>query len=132
MRVGSSNSEVEEILRGSFDLNVQSGPDPSQERRLDALETGRYAHEAEMAGFVLKSHHYLTAPLAHMLTRIYPGLTVAGSIVLNSEVGGLNPDAVQAAAHLDTRVVWMPTFSADFFQRNLGGRARHPSDGRCR
>ena len=108
------NSQVEEILKGSFDLHVHAGPDPYHERRLDALETARHAHEAEMAGFVLKSHQAPTSAIAQALNRIYPGLQVAGSITLNAEVGGLNPDAVQAAAALDARVVWMPTYSADY------------------
>jgi hypothetical protein len=115
---GGANSQVDEVLKGSFDLHVHAGPDPGQERRLDALDTGRYAHEAEMAGFVLKSHHYPTAPLAHALNRIYPGLSVAGAIVLNREVGGLNPDAVQAAADTGARAVWMPTFSADAYLKD--------------
>ena len=32
---------IAEILRGSFDLHVHSGPDPGQERRVDALDTFR-------------------------------------------------------------------------------------------
>ena len=114
------NDLVEEILKGSVDLHVHAGPDPNQERRLDALETARHAYEAEMGGFVLKSHDYLTAPLAYALSRMYPGLLVAGAIALNRAVGGLNPDAVQVAANLDARVVWMPTFTADFYMRNQG------------
>ena len=43
-----------------------------------------------MAGFVLKSHHYPTGPVAELLTRVYPGLTVVGAVALNDEVGGLN------------------------------------------
>jgi len=82
---------------------------------MDALDTGRHAQEAELAGFVLKSHYYPTAPVAEALNRVYPGLRVAGSVTLNREVGGLNPDAVQAAADLGARVVWMPTLSADFW-----------------
>ena len=120
MRPGELSSRVEEILAGSFDLHVHAGPDPYLERRLDALDAGRYAHEAEMAGFVLKSHYYPTAPLAQTLSRIYPGLAVAGSIALNPEVGGLNADAVRAAANLGTRVVWMPTFGADFYMASRG------------
>ena len=83
---------IAEILRGSFDLHVQAGPDPGQELRVDALDAGRYAHEAEMGGFVLKSHHYPTAPLAHALNRVYPGLNVVGAVALNAQVGGLNPE----------------------------------------
>lgn len=114
------NSEIEDILRGSYDLHVHASPDAHQERRLDALEAARYAYEAEMGGFVLKSHDYPTAPLTYALNRMYPGLKVFGAIALNRAVGGLNPYAVEVAANLDTRVVWMPTFTADFWLRNLG------------
>jgi hypothetical protein len=120
VREQDQNDRIEEILKGSFDLHVHAGPDTYQERRLDALDTARYAHEAEMAGFALKSHYYPTAPMAQALNRVYPGLKVAGTIVLNKEVGGLNPDAVQAAADLGARVVWMPTLSADFYMRKQG------------
>lgn len=114
------NRKVDEILTGAFDLHVHAGPDSSQARRLDALDAARYAQEYEMAGFVLKSHDYPTAPLAHALTRVYPGLRVAGSIALNKQVGGLNPDAVQVAADLGARVVWMPTLGADFYLTSRG------------
>ena len=114
------NETIEEILKGSYDLHVHAAPDPAQERRLDALDVARHAYEAEMGGFVLKSHDYMTAPLAYALNRMYPGLTVAGAIALNRGVGGLNPDAVQVAADLGARVVWMPTFDADFYLQNQG------------
>ena len=114
------SSKVEGILRGSFDLHVHARPDPEGRLRMDALDTGRHAQEAEMAGFVLKSHYYPTAPVAEMLNRVYPGLRVAGSVTLNREVGGLNPDAVQAAADLGARIVWMPTLSADFWLAREG------------
>ncbi len=111
---------IDEILRGSFDLHVQAGPDPGQEWRVDALDAGRYAHEAEMAGFALKSHHYPTAPLAHALNRVYPGLNVVGAVALNAHVGGINPHAVEASAAMGAGVVWMPTYDADFFMRRQG------------
>ncbi len=114
------NEIIEEILKGSFDLHVHAGPDPNQDRRLDALETARQAYEAEMGGFVLKSHDYPTAPLTYALNRMYPGLLVAGSIALNEAVGGLNPEAVQVAAKMNAKVVWMPTFSSDYYRRRQG------------
>ena len=106
------NAVVEEILEGSFDLHVHSAPDLTGELRMDALDTGRHAQEARMAGFVLKSHHYPTTPMALALSRIYPGLGVAGALCLNPEVGGLNPAAVEASAAIGARVVWMPTVGA--------------------
>lgn len=91
---------------------------------MDALEVARCAYEAEMGGFALKSHDYNTAPLAYALNRMYPGLKAFGAIALNRSVGGVNPDAVQAAADLGAQVVWMPTFSAEFWQRNRGDGKR--------
>ena len=76
-----------------------------------------------MAGFVLKSHHYPTAPVAEILTRVYPGLTVVGAVALNDAVGGLNARAVDAAARTGARVVWMPTFSAHHHTSNQDGGA---------
>ena len=109
---GELNAQVDEVLQGSFDLHLHAGPDARRERRVDALEAARDAQEAGMAGFVLKNHDYSTAPLAYALNRMYPGLTVAGSICLNDGVGGLNPGAVEVAAGLGASVVWMPTIDA--------------------
>ena len=111
------NEQIEEILCGAYDLHVHAAPDGKQQRRMDALEVARCAYEAEMGGFVLKSHDYNTAPLTYALNQMYPGLSVFGAIALNRSVGGINPDAVQVAADLGAQVVWMPTFTADFRQR---------------
>ena len=105
----NSNRIVEDILRGSFDLHVHSGPDVKSELRFGPLETARYAQEFGMKGFVLKSHHYSTAPIVSMLNDIYPDLTIISSITLNDEIGGINPKAVQSAVDMGAKVVWFPT-----------------------
>lgn len=115
------NEQIENILRGSYDLHVHAAPDGSQPRRMDALEVARCAYEAEMGGFVLKSHDYNTTPLTYALNQMYPGLRLFGAITLNRSVGGINPDAVQVAADLGAQVVWMPTHSADFQMQRHGG-----------
>ena len=122
------NEQIEEILRGAYDLHVHAAPDGRQQRRMDALEVARCAYEAEMGGFVLKSHDYNTAPLTYALNQMYPGLSVFGAIALNRSVGGINPDAVQVAADLGAQVVWMPTFTADFWQRGRGGEGIRVAD----
>ena len=104
--------QVEALLKGAFDLRIHTGPEPDGERRTDFLEAGRDAYEAEMAGFVLMKHRHPTALAAYALNRMYPGFNAVGSIVLNTSVGGLNPDAVEASAKLGARVVWMPTQDA--------------------
>ena len=122
------NEQIEEILRGAYDLHVHAAPDGKQQRRMDALEVARCAYEAEMGGFVLKSHDYNTAPLTYALNQMYPGLSVFGAIALNRSVGGINPDTVQVAADLGAQVVWMPTFTADFRQRGRGGEGIRVAD----
>ena len=122
------NEQIEEILCGAYDLHVHAAPDGRQQRRMDALEVARCAYEAEMGGFVLKSHDYNTAPLTYALNQMYPGLSVFGAIALNRSVGGINPDAVQVAADLGAQVVWMPTFTADFWQRGRGGEGIRVAD----
>lgn len=116
------NEQVETILRGSYDLHVHAAPDGSRQRRMDALEVARCAYEAEMGGFVLKSHDYDTTPLAYVLNQMYPGIRPFGAITLNRSVGGINPDAVQVAADLGAQVVWMPTHSADFRMQEHDGK----------
>ncbi|MFG1702660.1 DUF6282 family protein [Nonomuraea sp. M3C6] len=62
------------------------------------------------AGFgavVLKAHEGSTVERAAAA-----GDGVYGGVVLNSPVGGANPDAVEVAARLGGRVVWMPTVSS--------------------
>ncbi len=103
---------VEALLKGAFDFRIHTGPEPDGERRTDYLEAGRDAYEVEMAGFVLMKHRHPTALAAYALNRMYPGFHAVGSIVLNTSVGGLNPDAVEAAAKLGSKVVWMPTQDA--------------------
>ena len=103
---------VEALQKGAFDFRIHAGPEPDGERRTDYLEAGRDAYEAEMAGFVLMKHRHPTTLAAYALNRMYPGFHAAGSIVLNSSVGGLNPDAVEASAKLGAKVVWMPTQDA--------------------
>ena len=121
--ISAHSDTVDEILKGSWDLHVHSRPDPEDRLRLDALDTARRAQETGMAGFVLKSHYYPTAPVAEILTRVYPGLTVVGAVALNDEVGGLNARAVESAAKTGARVVWMPTFSAHHFTTRQSGQA---------
>ena len=88
------------------DLHVHAAPSLVPRHGVD---TQAVAHEREL-GFetvVLKSHEGSTAERAFLA-----GDNVYGGIVLNSTAGGANPDAVEVAARLGGRIVWMPTVSA--------------------
>jgi hypothetical protein len=65
------------------------------------------ARQAGVSTLVLKAHEGSTVERAALAG---PGLM--GGVVLNSPVGGANPDAVRVAAALGGRVVWLPTVSA--------------------
>jgi len=113
-------SVIDELLRGSIDMHIHSGPDPRVERRLDALDVARHAQAAGMRAIVLKSHEYPTAPLAYAVSQIVSDITVFGSIALDLDVGGLNPYALTTSARLGAKVAWMPTLTAANDMRRRG------------
>ena len=111
---------IDRLMEGSVDIHVHFAPDPLVERRCDALEVAHAAKSAGMRGLVLKSHHYPTHPVAYTVSKTVPGISLIGGIVLDAEVGGLNPMAVEASANMGGRVVWMPTFSARADRQHKG------------
>ena len=103
---------IEHLMDGAIDFHVHAGPDPFSERRLDVLELARQSEKFGMRAVVAKNHQFSTALLAQLVNRIVPGFSIIGSLTLNREVGGINPDVVKASAAAGARVVWMPTISA--------------------
>ena len=98
-------------LAGLIDMHIHSAPDV-RPRPLDDLQAAQSAREAGMRAILLKSHVTLTADRAAIADKIVPGIRVFGGLVLNHEVGGLNPAAVEAALRMGARQIWMPTTSA--------------------
>jgi hypothetical protein len=112
-------SEEQTILHGAWDLHVHASPSLF-ERRADAFQLAHQARDAGMAGVVWKSHHGSTVEAAALVDSQTQGVNVFGGIVLNAFVGGLNPDAVDAAVALGARVVWLPTIHAAHHAEALG------------
>jgi hypothetical protein len=103
-----------DLLRGAVDLHVHPSPSPYP-RRVDPIGAAEAAAGYGMRGIVLKSHHSDTAMLIDALRD--RGLAeipveVKGGIVLNSQVGGINPHAVALSLAMGGRIVWLPTISA--------------------
>jgi len=116
-------------------MHVHFGPDPSRDRRADAIETAQRAKELGMRGLVLKSHDYATTPVAYTVSRVVLGLEVMGGLCLDVAVGGLNSLAVEATAKMGGKMVWMPTFSAEADRKRqglAGGVAIIDGEGRLR
>ena len=88
------------------DLHVHAAPSLLP-RHGDDRATVAAERAVGFSTVVLKAHEGSTVERATVA-----GGDAFGGIVLNSPVGGANPDAVEVAARLGGRVVWMPTVSA--------------------
>lgn len=108
------------LLRGAIDVHVHASPDPYAERRMDARALVYAARDAGLAAVVLKSHEYPTQALAWALDEEVDRIKVHGAIALDHAVGGLNPDALEAALRIGTRVVWWPTFDSAWSRGTFG------------
>ena len=109
--------KADQLLKGAIDLHCHSGPGLFK-RALDHVEAARQAAAAGMAGVVLKDQHSLTAVLAtiintHVLGEDSP-LKVYGGLVLNNASGGISAYTVEAAVKYGAKIIWLPTFSAQF------------------
>lgn len=102
------------LLQGAMDVHTHGYPEFTLNRppRIDNLGWAQLASSASMRGFVMKSHIWPTPAVTHLLGILHPELEIFGSITLNPPVGGLNPLAVELAAQMGAKVVWMPTWSA--------------------
>jgi predicted TIM-barrel fold metal-dependent hydrolase len=105
---------IERLLKGSIDMHAHYGPDAFATRKLDAIKGAQLARAAGMRGILLKNHQYCTAPLATTVTQVVPEIVAFGSICLNTEAGGLNPDIVETAAKSGAKIIWMPTTSSTY------------------
>lgn len=109
-------------LAGVIDFHVHSGPD-SRPRSVSDLEIARIAKRAGMRGLVLKNHFTMTADRAWLAMQEVPGLEIFGGVALNHSVGGLNAEAVRQLAAFSGgrgKVVWLPTFDAEFWMTRAG------------
>ncbi|MCZ2861149.1 DUF6282 family protein [Blastococcus sp. VKM Ac-2987] len=101
------------LIGGVADLHVHGAPSLVERHGLDHEVLGAHG-EVGVDFAVLKAHEGSTVERAVLAAgrEAAAGVEVVGGIVLNSPAGGANPDAVEVAARLGGRVVWMPTISA--------------------
>jgi uncharacterized protein DUF6282 len=105
------SAELPGWAEGMADLHVHAAPSLLP-RHGDDAQTTRAERQVGFTTIVLKAHEGSTVERAAAL-----GEGVHGGVVLNSPMGGANPDAVEVAARLGGRVVWMPTVSAPNHKR---------------
>jgi len=105
--------DVVALLDGMVDLHCHSGPNPFP-REFDHVQGARDAERLNMSAILVKSHHHNTVmDLLAMRAQLDDvKVQVFGGIALNSQVGGLNPDAVAMSLRMGGRAVWFPTSSS--------------------
>ncbi|MYJ05823.1 MAG: hypothetical protein F4061_15805 [Acidobacteria bacterium] len=115
--------QAEVSLSGVVDLHAHAGPD-SRPRSVNDLEAARLAQAAGMRAILLKNHFTMTADRAAIAMAEVDGIEIFGGVVLNRAVGGINPEAVRQMATFSGgrgKVVWLPTFDAEFYVTDAGG-----------
>ncbi len=118
-----------EHLRGAYDLHIHTSPDVIA-RKLTSNEAVAQARAAGMAAIALKSHVMSTASAAAALNEFYPDFRAVSCLVLNAQVGGLNPYAVKAFGKMGGELLWFPTLDAENYvtwKRSIG--ANVPNHG---
>ncbi len=96
-------------LSDVIDLHIHTAPDV-RPRSVTDIEAAQQARDAGMRVILIKSHVTCTADRAQIAESMVGGVRVVGGLVLNEQVGGLNPAAVEAALALGAAIIWLPTF----------------------
>lgn len=105
---------VDELIAGGIDMHCHGYPEFSLEvpNRFSDSANIQAMRKAGLGGVVFKSHFWPTIGSAGVLNALYDDFSVFGSVTLNQSAGGVSPWAVETAAKLGARVVYMPTWSA--------------------
>ena len=120
---GAARQAAPISLAGIIDFHAHAGPD-SRPRSMNDIEVARLAVQAGLRGIVLKNHFTMTADRAELAMAQVDGLEIFGGIVLNRAVGGLNAEAVRQMVAFEGgrgKVVWLPTFDAEYYVTAQGG-----------
>jgi len=121
----SRAEEVAALLVGAVDLHCHCGP-AAMPRVLDHHEAMMDCAAAGFRALLYKDHYYLGVPHAVILEKLFPdsGVRLFSGLVLNNANGGINPHAVDHAASIGAKIIWMPTVSAENHIAQLTGQGK--------
>ena len=98
-------------LNGTIDLHVHVATREG-DSYFDALTIAQNAARFGGRAVLLKSHWAPTVELARAAEQAYQGVRLFGSLVMNTQAGGLDPTVVEASLAAGAREIWMPTTTA--------------------
>ena len=109
----AGTAAVRRVLHGAVDMHCHSGPSPMP-RRITHVEAARHAAATGFRAMVVKCHYHDTVFDLLAMEDELAGLPIEvfGGVVLNSQVGGLNPHAADLSFKMGGRIVWFPTISS--------------------
>jgi len=104
----------DELLQGAIELHAHAYPEFSlrMRGRVNDIQWAELARAAGMKAIVMKSQVFPTVERAQLVRKVVQGIEVFGGITLNHPMGGLNPVAVEVAAELGGKLIWMPTWGS--------------------
>ncbi len=99
-------------------------PRGEKSQYFDAPTIVQNAAQAGGRAVLLKSHWAATVDLARAAEKAGAGVRVFGSLVMNTQAGGLDPEVVEAVLEAGAREIWMPTITAahDMQVKGLPGK----------
>jgi hypothetical protein len=100
-----------DIIKNAVDFHVHASPDVAP-RIQDMIEVAEDAKRYHMKAIVFKDHYTMTADRSYFVNKIVPEVKCIGTIALNYGVGGFNPVAVEAAAKMGAKCVFMPSIDS--------------------
>ena len=117
--------EIAALLVGAVDLHCHSGP-AAMPRVLDHHDAMMDCAAAGFSALLFKDHYYLGVSHAVILEKLFPdtGVRLFSGLALNNASGGINPHAVDHAASIGAKIVWMPTLSAANHIAQASGQAK--------
>ena len=117
-RSAAPDAKPDPLLVGTIDTHLHTEADMEAfgGSSLDDLELARKARDKGMRGIVIKPIYFESASRAYLVRKMVPGIEVFGGLILNQNVGGMNPAAVEGFAALaggTNKVVWMPNIDSE-------------------
>ena len=105
--------KLREMVKGTIDIHIHTGPSTFFPRLMDDYEIAQDAQKAGLRAIVLKSHFSPTTVRAAVMNKLFENIEVFGGIALNQSIGGLNLEAVRVALKQGCKIIFMPTVSVN-------------------